>query len=92
MPTHIIGGKIDLAWKTGSLLVSAHYETTRYADTLNEMPLDPYCIVHATVNQNIGKAWTVFASLRNIANAHYESFAGYYMPGISLTAGVRVSR
>jgi vitamin B12 transporter len=89
MPTHIIGGKIDLAWKTGSLLLSAHYETTRYADTLNEMPLDPYCIVHMTVNQDIGKAWTLFASLRNILNAHYESFAGYYMPGITLTAGVR---
>jgi outer membrane receptor protein involved in Fe transport len=42
-----------------------------------------------TVNQDIGKAWTLFASLRNILNAHYESFAGYYMPGITLTAGVR---
>jgi outer membrane cobalamin receptor len=89
LPTHIIGGKIDLAWATGSLLLSAHYETTRYADTLNQMPLDPYCIVHATVNQDIGTALTAFASLRNILNAHYESFAGYYMPGITLTIGLR---
>jgi outer membrane cobalamin receptor len=89
LPTHIIGGKIDVAWATGSLLLSAHYETTRYADTLNEMPLDPYCVVHATVNQNIGTALTIFASLRNILNAHYESFAGYNMPGITLTAGLR---
>jgi outer membrane cobalamin receptor len=89
MPTHIIGGQADLQWKTGSLLVSAHYESTRYADTLNEMALAPHCIVHATVNQDIGKNFTAFASLRNILNAHYESFAGYYMPGISLTAGVR---
>jgi outer membrane cobalamin receptor len=89
LPTHIIGGKIDLTWTTGSLLLSAHYETTRYADTLNEMPLDPYCIVHATANQDIGKTLTVFASLRNILNAHYESFAGYYMPGITLTVGLR---
>jgi outer membrane cobalamin receptor len=89
LPTHIIGGKIDLAWATGSLLLSAHYETTRYADTLNQMPLDPYCIVHATVNQDIGTALTAFASLRNILNAHYESFAGYYMPGITLTMGLR---
>jgi vitamin B12 transporter len=90
MPTHIIGGSVDLAWKTGSLLLSAHYETIRYADTLNEMPLDPYCVLHATVNQAIGKRFTVFASLRNILNAHYESFAGYYMPGISLTVGGRL--
>jgi vitamin B12 transporter len=90
MPTHIIGGSADLMWKTGSLLVSAHYESTRYADTLNELVLDPHCIIHATINQDIGKNFTAFASLRNILNAHYESFAGYYMPGITLTVGVRV--
>jgi outer membrane receptor protein involved in Fe transport len=89
MPTHIIGGSIDLAWKTGSLFISAHYESTRYADTMNQMPLDPYCVVNATVNQNMGKNFTFFASLRNILNAHYESFASYYMPGISLVMGVR---
>jgi vitamin B12 transporter len=90
MPTHITGCSVVLLWMTGSLLVSAHYETTRYADTMNQMPLDPYCVLHATVNQNIGKHWTAFISLRNILNAHYESFAGYYMPGISLTLGGRV--
>ncbi|MDR1177496.1 MAG: TonB-dependent receptor, partial [Spirochaetaceae bacterium] len=89
MPTHIIGGSVDLSWRTGSLLLSAHYETTRYADTLNQIRLDPYCILHGTCNQSIGKNLTVFASLRNILNAHYESFAGYYMPGISLTLGIR---
>jgi vitamin B12 transporter len=89
MPTHIIGGSIDLAWKTGSLFVSAHYESTRYADTMNQMPLDPYCVVHATVNQKAGKYLTFFASLRNILNAQYESFASYYMPGISLVCGIR---
>jgi vitamin B12 transporter len=90
MPTHIIGGSVDLKWKTGSLLLSAHYETTRYADTLNEMVIDPHCLVHATYNQDIGKYFTAFASLRNILNTHYESFAGYYMPGVSLTVGGRV--
>jgi vitamin B12 transporter len=89
MPTHIIGGNVDLAWKTGSFIISAHYESTRYADTMNQMPLDPHCIVNATVNQNMGKNFTFFASLRNILNAHYESFASYYMPGISLVIGAR---
>jgi vitamin B12 transporter len=89
MPRHIIGGSVDVLWKTGSFLLSAHYETTRYADTLNEMVLDPHCIVHATWNQHVGKYLTAFGSLRNMLNAHYESFAGYYMPGISLTLGIR---
>jgi len=89
MPTHIIGGNIDLAWKTGSFMISAHYESTRYADTMNQMPLDPHCVVHATVNQNAGKNLTFFASLRNILNAQYESFASYYMPGVSLVIGAR---
>jgi vitamin B12 transporter len=92
MPTHIAGGNIDLSWKTGSFMFSAHYESTRYADTLNEMPMAPHCVVHATVNQGIGNYFTVFGSLRNILNSHYESFAGYYMPGISLTMGARYKR
>jgi vitamin B12 transporter len=91
MPTHIIGGSFDLAWKSGSLLVSAHYESTRYADTLNEMALDPYCVVNVTVNQNAGKYTTFFASARNLLNAHYESFASYHMPGISFTFGLRTT-
>jgi vitamin B12 transporter len=89
MPTHIIGGTFDLAWKTGSLMISAHYESTRYADTTNQMPLDPHCVVHATVNQKAGNNFTFFASLRNILNTQYESFASYYMPGVSLVVGVR---
>jgi len=89
MPTHILGGSIDLAWKTGSLFVSAHYESTRYANTENTMPLDPHCVVHVTVNQKAGKRLTFFASLRNILNTQYESFASYYMPGISLVIGAR---
>jgi outer membrane cobalamin receptor len=93
MPTHIIGGSVDLEWETsfgaGSLLVSAHYESTRYADTLNRMALNPYCAVHITCNQGIGGGFTVFGALRNILNAHYESFAGYHMPGISLILGLR---
>jgi vitamin B12 transporter len=91
MPTHIIGGSADLQWETGSLVLNVHYETTRYADTLNEMPMDPHCTMHLTYNQEIGNYFTAFASLRNILNAHYESFAGYYMPGISLTVGGRVT-
>ena len=89
MPTHIIGGTIDLAWKNGSFMVSAHYQSTRYADTTNKMPLDPHCIAHITLNQKTGKNLTVFASLRNIFDVNYESFASYHMPGITLVCGLR---
>jgi outer membrane cobalamin receptor len=94
MPNHIVGGSVDLSWGkegfAGSLLVSAHYETTRYANTTNTMVLDPYVTAHATVNQGLGKYFAAFASFRNIFNAHYQSFADYYMPGVSLSLGVRV--
>jgi len=89
IPMHIIGGSIDLSWKTGSVIVSVYYQSTRYADKENKMILDPYCIINATINQNIGKNLTFFASLRNILNVQYESFASYHMPGISLVCGLR---
>jgi outer membrane cobalamin receptor len=93
MPNHIVGGSVDLSWgkdgAAGSLLVSAHYETTRYADTMNAMVLAPYFLMHATVNQSLGKYFAAFASFRNIFNAHYESFASYHMPGVSMALGVK---
>jgi vitamin B12 transporter len=95
MPAHIIGVSIDLPWNasspgsSGSLLASAHWESTRYADTVNEMELDPYCLVNITVNQNIGKNFTLSAALRNVLNELYTSFAEYPMPGLNLTLGCR---
>jgi vitamin B12 transporter len=90
MPTHIIGASLDIPWKTGSLLVSAHWESTRYADPNNLMALNPYCLVNLTVNQDIGSHVVVFGAVRNMLNALYTSFAEYPMPGINLTLGARV--
>jgi vitamin B12 transporter len=95
MPMHIVGGSVDIPWhsaspeKTGSLLVSAHWESLRYADTLNHMELEPYCLLNVTVNQNIGPHFTAFAIARNALNSLYTSFAEYPMPGITLTVGGR---
>jgi vitamin B12 transporter len=89
MPTHIVGASLDIPWKTGSLLVSAHWESTRYADPNNLMPLDPYCLLNLTVNQDIGSHVTVFGVVRNMLNALYTSFAEYPMPGMNLTLGLR---
>jgi vitamin B12 transporter len=90
MPTHIIGASLDIPWKTGSLLVSAHWESTRYADPNNLMVLDPYCLVNLTVNQDIGSHVTVFGVVRNMLNSLYTSFAEYPMPGMTVTLGLRV--
>jgi outer membrane cobalamin receptor len=95
MPAHIIGASVDLPWnesapnRSGSLLVSAHWESVRYADTLNHMELAPYCLVTITVNQNVGKNFTVSGALRNALNELYTSFAEYPMPGLNLTLGCR---
>jgi vitamin B12 transporter len=90
MPTHIAGGSADLEWATGSLLASAHWESRRYADILNLMPLEAYCLVNATVNQEIGKHLTLSANVRNALNWLYTSFAEYPMPGTSFTLSARV--
>jgi vitamin B12 transporter len=89
MPTHIVGASLDVPWKTGSLLISAHWESSRYADPNNLMVLDPYCLLNLTVNQNIGSRVAVFGALRNMLNALYTSFAEYPMPGMNLTLGMR---
>jgi outer membrane receptor protein involved in Fe transport len=91
---HIAGGSLDLGWKNntgaaGSLRLSAHWESLRYADTLNYMELEPYCLVNITLNQNIGKNFAAFAVLRNALNQLYTSFAEYPMPGITITVGGR---
>jgi vitamin B12 transporter len=89
MPTHIVGASLDIPWKTGSLLIAAHWESSRYADPNNLMVLDPYCLLNLTVNQDIGRHVTVFGVVRNMLNALYTSFAEYPMPGLNLTLGLR---
>jgi vitamin B12 transporter len=92
MPAHILTASLELPWKTGSLLISGHYESLRFADTGNLIKLDPYFLLNMTANQEAGKNVTLFGSLRNILNARYVSFAEYPMPGITFTLGLRVNR
>jgi vitamin B12 transporter len=103
MPMHKFGLSLELPWaggaqgagesvkKGGSLVMSGHYEGLRYADTGNIIELDPYFTLNMTVNQKINKNLTAFASLRNLLNASYVSFADYPMPGITLTIGMRMN-
>jgi vitamin B12 transporter len=90
MPAHTIAGSLDIPWATGSLLISARYESLRYADTANITGLEPSFLLNATLNQRFGKYLSTYGTLRNILNKSYESFADYPMPGLTLTLGMRV--
>ena len=89
-PVHTIGASLEFPWSTGSILVSGQYESMRFGDRPNLVELESYFLLNATVNQKIGKNFAVFGVLRNILNKSYESFYDYPMPGISLTAGLRM--
>ena len=88
-PEHTIGSSLDFIWRTGSLLISGHYESVRYNDRANLTELKPVFLLNTTVNQKVGENITVFGVLRNILNISYESFYDYPMPGINLTLGLR---
>ena len=90
MPAHTIGGSLDIPWGAGSLLISGHYESLRYADTTNINELEPYFLLNAAVNQKFGKYLSAYGTLRNILNRSYESYADYPMPGTTLTLGMRL--
>jgi vitamin B12 transporter len=90
MPSHTIGASLEIPWNTGSLLISAHYESMRYVDRENITSLDPHFLLNAVLNQKLGKSFTIFAALRNILNESYESFYDYSMPGITFTMGLRM--
>jgi vitamin B12 transporter len=91
IPGHAAGFSVDLPWKTGSFSVSGHYEGPRYADTANLTKLKHYFLLNAHVSQKIGKNFTAFVIFRNILNQSYESFDDYYMPGLTMTAGIRMN-
>jgi vitamin B12 transporter len=92
---HTFGASLDLSWgakdspKAGSILLSGHYESLRFANTANITELDPYFLLNVNVNQQIGKNLTAFAVARNLLNTSYESFDDYPMPGITITLGMR---
>jgi vitamin B12 transporter len=88
-PMHTVGAGLDISWKSGSLLVSGHYESLRYYSVTNLVALDPYLLLTININQNIGGHLNVFTVLRNLLNQSYESYNRYPMPGITLTMGLR---
>jgi vitamin B12 transporter len=90
MPAHTLGASVDIPWKTGSLLISGHFESARYAEIANVTRMDPYFLLNITANQKINAHLTAFGIVRNALNSSYESFKTYPMPGITVTLGVRI--
>jgi vitamin B12 transporter len=94
MPAHIFTTSLELPWKAGGLpgsfTVSGRFESSRYADTGNNITLDPHFTLDLVFNQKVNKNAAVFGIVRNALNAHYVSFADYPMPGLTFTTGLRV--
>ncbi|MCL2557837.1 MAG: TonB-dependent receptor [Treponema sp.] len=90
-PTHVVGAGLELRWPSTSLLLSLQYRSQNHADPRNRIVVDPSVVANATFNQNLWDGAVLFASLRNILNAAYESFSAYPMPGITLTLGFRLN-
>jgi vitamin B12 transporter len=96
MPMHVLGLSLELPWKAGSsglpgsLTVSGRFESARYADTANLIELDPHFVLNADFNQKLNNNLALFGTIRNILNTRYVSFADYPMPGLTLTAGIKM--
>jgi vitamin B12 transporter len=91
MPMHTIGASIELSWKTGSVLLSGHYEAKRYIEGTNTNVLNPNFLLNLNLTQRINKNLSSSLALRNILNTSYESFDDCPMPGFTATIGMRIN-
>jgi vitamin B12 transporter len=97
MPEHSAGFSVDLPWNgknnkaSGSILFSGRWQNFRYADTANLTKLEQPFLLDLTVNQKIGEYSTVFVAARNLFNKPYESYNEYYLPGLTVTIGIRMN-
>jgi vitamin B12 transporter len=96
MPVHTLGASLELPWKTtkkklpGSFAVSGRFEGQRYADTANYRELAALFLLNFALNQKLNKNINIFGKVNNALNTRYFSYIEYPMPGISLTAGLRM--
>ena len=96
MPVHTIGMSLELPWKTGnkklpgSVLISGHFESSRFAETQNIIELDPCFLLNIIYNQKLNKHTGIFGKINNALNSSYVSFADYPMPGVSVTLGMNM--
>jgi vitamin B12 transporter len=88
-PMHVLGLGVELFWNTGSILLSQHYESTKYTAITNLNEIDSYFTADISLNQKMGNNFTFFCSLNNIFGESYITAEGYPMPGFSINTTIR---
>jgi vitamin B12 transporter len=91
MPVHIFGFTVDVPWKTGSFLVSGHFEGDRYTAEENTIRLAPFFLLTLSASQRINEHFTAFMTLRNVFNMPNETFQNVPMPGLTITLGLKIN-
>ncbi len=88
-PIHRLGFGVDVLWSTGSVVVSARYESERYATIVNAAPLAPYFTLDVSVTQRLGSAWTLLLSGTNLLGANYQLIENYPLPRTLVSVGLK---
>jgi vitamin B12 transporter len=89
-PLHVFSAGIELLWNTGSLILSPHFESSRYTAVENINELDSFFTMNVSVNQKIGQRVLLYCTLNNIFNESYVTVEGYPMPGFSAALGIKM--
>lgn len=84
-----VSGKLNL--RAVSLMVSGNYTGKRYTSNMNNEWLDPYFLLHLTMELRTFSHVTPYLKLENLLDTSYVSVKNYPMPGRSLTVGVKAN-
>ncbi len=89
-PVHTLGTGISFYDKEGSLSISEHYESERFATTANVSRLGSFFTVDIHAEKQLDGEKTVVLAVNNLFNESWYSIEGYPMPGLSVTAALRI--
>jgi hypothetical protein len=67
---------------------TVEYKSSRYADAANQVELDGWFDLGASVEYEISENVRAFASLDNMLSAEYQRWRGYDEPGFSAALGI----
>jgi vitamin B12 transporter len=93
MPANKLTAAAAFFWESGSLSFSAVWEGLRYSSVSNSPSslLKPVLLANINATQQINQNLWFSGKISNLFNTSYESFAGYPMPGFTLTLAVRMN-
>jgi outer membrane receptor protein involved in Fe transport len=89
VPNHKINYSLDFSKGRIFLSLSGTFIGRTWADTGKSQQLDPYSTLTVNCIASIRKHVSMFATLDNILNSHYQVVAGYPMPGINVIGGLK---